>query len=143
LSALIDVDIDVNVVVYNGPATVRSKCLVGNFGWRGLVEQLGWGTALGSLKTVLFVISLPLHDGRTSTCAVFVNVDITTASRETVVLFEAEVFVVITTTTCTTTAARDASPTATSASSSHLLEPGAIPSLRPTTRRGRRLVKAV
>jgi hypothetical protein len=99
VSPLIDINVNIDVFVYNGPATVGGKCLVGDLGWGGFMEQLGGSTARGSLETLIFVESLSLHDSGTSACAVFMEIDVTMAAREAVVLLEAEVLIAVTTTT--------------------------------------------
>jgi len=108
------------------------------------MEQLSRGTTRGSAKTLIFVESFSLHDHRASARAVFVDVNIAVASREAVVLLEAEVFIIITIATATMTrddAAAATTTTTTTYASSHAFKSVAIPSF--TTATTRRLFKAV
>jgi hypothetical protein len=109
------------------------------------MKQLSGGSAGRRSAILIFLVeALPFHDSRTSAGAVFVEVDITAASREAIVLLEAEVLVIVTATTATT---RDAATSSAAASSSpHAFEFLAIPSFTTSTTstgRWRSIVKAV
>jgi hypothetical protein len=132
--ALIDVNINVDVFVDDGPAAVGGKRLVGNFGWSGLVEQLGGGAALGAGETLIFVKAFSFHDSRASACAVFMEVNIAMASRKAVMLLKAVMVVLIATTTATTASDTSTAAAAASSTSSHALKLFAIPSLTTATR---------
>jgi hypothetical protein len=99
------------------------------------MEQLSRGSAGRRSAILIFLVeALSFHDSRTSACAILVDVHIAAASREAIVLLEAEVLVIVTTTIATT---RDAATSAASASASsaspHALEFLAVPSFTTST----------
>jgi hypothetical protein len=99
------------------------------------MEQLSRGSAGRRSAILIFLVeALPFHDRRTSAGAVFVDIHITAASREAIVLLEAEVLVIVTTTAAATRDAATSTAAASSSSSSpHAFEFLAIPSFTTTT----------
>jgi len=95
---------------------------------------------MGAVEPIFFVVAFSLHDSGASACAVFMEIDVTMASGETIVLLEAVVIVIVATTTAATASHTSARWWRRRRSPSHALKPVAIPSLGTATRR---LVKAV
>jgi len=93
-----------------------------------------------AVETIFFVVAFSFHDSGASACAVFMEIDVTMASGETIVLLEAVVIVIVATTTAATASHTSARWWRRRRSPSHALKPVAIPSLRTATRR---LVKAI
>ena len=59
MAPFVDVNINVDVPVNDRPAAVGCESLVGDFGRRGLMEQVGWGTTRRrAVVAVVFVETL-------------------------------------------------------------------------------------
>jgi hypothetical protein len=144
----INVDVDVNVLVDDRLATVRSQCAVGYLGWRGLFKDVV-AAAVGLSEAIVLEESLPLHNGCSTAGAVLVDVDIAVVARAFVVLVEAKVVVVVSSTTISATSAavtaaalrRATALRRSTRTPPHTLEPCAIPAL--TTGRRRWIIIAV
>jgi hypothetical protein len=123
-------DIDVDIVVDNRPPAVGCECLIGYLRWRALLEDIIAARRRAAFESVLLEEAVPLCNtnrrsaGRSAAVKVFVNINVAAASREAVVLLEAEVVLFA------VTAARRAPGT--TATPSHALEPVAVPTLTST-----------
>jgi hypothetical protein len=101
-------------------------------------------------EEVVLVVSLPLHDARSTAGAVLVKINIAVVARAFVVLLEAEVVVVVSSASISATSAASAITASwrTWRTSSHAFKPRAIPALASsssctTARRRGRIVIAV
>lgn len=140
----VNVDIDVDVPVDDRLAAVRSKRLVGYLRRRWLMEEIVLASG-GPAEEIVIVIPLPLHDARSTACAVFVDINIAVVTRGFVVLLEAEMVIVVSTASVAATAAASAVTTAWR-TTPHAFKPRAIPALTSTSTtagRCRRVVIAI
>ena len=85
--------------------------MVGHFGRRGFMEDVAAGTER-PIESVVFAESFTFHEARATAVVVFMEINVTVAAGEAVVLLIAVVFMLVTT-----------------ATSSHALESVAIPAL--------------
>ena len=92
-----------------------------------------------AVETIFFVVAFSFHVSGSPACEVFMEINVTMASGETIMLLEAVVIVIVATTTAAT-ASHTSARWWRRRSPSHTLKPVAIPSLRTATRR---LVKAI
>jgi hypothetical protein len=143
----VDIYVNVDVLVDDRLAAVRSKCQICNLGRCAFLEYVvppAWGLA----KAIVFAETLPLHHRRPAPGAVFVEVDIAMIARPLVVLMEAIVVEIVSSASIpsSSAAAIEASRgwwwrRRRRTASSHALKSGAVPSLTTTTAtaaRGRR-----
>ena len=133
----IDIDVNVDVLVYDRLATIRRKCTVGYFRRSRLLEDIV-AAATDLAEAVVLTEALPLHNRRSAAGAVLVNIDITMVSRPFVVLSEAEVIKVVASTSISSSPAATAVSASqrrwrTVASSSHTLKSRTIPTFTTTT----------
>jgi hypothetical protein len=120
-------NIDVDVIVDDGPPAVRCECLVGYFRRRALLEDIVAAGRCAAFESVLLEEAVPLCNtnrrsaGRGAAVKVFMNINVAAASREAVMLLESEMVLFA-------IAATGRAP-GTTAAPSHALEPVAVPTL--------------
>jgi hypothetical protein len=119
-------DIDVDIIVDDGPPAVGCECLVGYLRWRALLEDIVAAGRRAAFESVLLEEAVPLCNtnrrsaGRGAAVKVFMDINVAAASREAVMLLVSYVVLFA------TAAARRAPGTT---APSHALEPVAVPTL--------------
>jgi len=122
----------VELFLHDRLAAIWSEGAVSYFRGCIFLEKIG-ATAAGPVEAFLLSKPLTLHNGRAARAAtvdILVEVDVTAATWEPIVLLEAEMLMFVT----TTGGAAAASAAAAAAASPHTLEPVAIPSLTTNRR---------
>lgn len=120
-------DIDVDIIVDDGPPAVGCECLVSYLRWRALLEDIVAAGRRAAFESVLLEEAVPLCNtnrrsaGRGAAVKVFMDINVAATSREAVMLLESEVILL-----AIAAAGRASSTTA---APSHALEPVAVPTL--------------